>query len=140
MFKGIFETHSLFWLPHQQFADEILNTLRQMLRKLQIHIQDFSIGLLSTLRGLKWGVACTELITENSYTPDIHHFIILGSHDDLWRHIIQSPTKCCPLISKFDQISYVFPVYMDQPKSANFTTLLTSTMFSGLRSRWMIPC
>jgi len=42
-------------------------------------------------------MSCTKLITQHSNTPDIYHFIVLVSQNNLRRHIIKCTTEGSPL-------------------------------------------
>lgn len=74
-----------------------------MLWEFQIYIQYLSVCLLPALRWLERSMTCAKFVTKYSYTPNIDHFIILVTHDNLGRNVIESSTECCSFITKINK-------------------------------------
>jgi len=75
-----------------------------MFREFDINIEYFSIGLLPTLRRLEWCMASAQLIAQNANTPNIDHLIVLVSHDNFRRDIVEGATESGPFISRIMEI------------------------------------
>ena len=75
-----------------------------MFGKLKIYIKYFSVGLLPAFGWLEGSMSSAEFIAENSYTPDIHHLIVLVTHHDLRRNIVESSTESGSFITKLNNI------------------------------------
>ena len=88
MLKCLLEAHSSLRFSNKQFSDKVLDSLRQVFWELEVDVEDFAIGFLSTLGGFERSMASAQLIAKYSYAPDINQFIIFASHDDFRRDII----------------------------------------------------
>lgn len=95
--QSIQKTHSIFRTFDQQLSNEVLHLIRKVSRKLQIHTQNLSVGLLPAASGLERSMAGAELIAQHSYTPNIHHLIVISPHNYLWRDIVQGTAKSISL-------------------------------------------
>ena len=43
-------------------------------------------------------MACAQFVAQHPNTPDVYHFIVFAAHNNLGRHVVQSPTESCPLV------------------------------------------
>lgn len=44
--------------------------------------------------GLEGGMACAELIAEDTDTPHIDHLVVVLANDDLWGDVVKCATEC----------------------------------------------
>ena len=79
-----------------------------------------------------------KFVAEDADRPHIDHVVVLAAHDDFGGDIVEGAAEGASFVAKLGE-GYLVSTWMDQPKSANLTTLLMRTMFYGLRSRWMMP-
>lgn len=83
-----------------------------------------------------WPVLSSQHSTPTLHTSTISSYQLpMTIYGDTQSRV---PQKVVLLLLSYNK-KYVLPVQIDQPKSASLTTLFTSTIFQGFRSRWMTP-
>ena len=55
-------------------------------------------------------MAGAKLVAQNSDTPYIDHFVILGSEHNFWANVIEGSTEGGSFLSENNKKMYVFPV------------------------------
>ena len=104
MFESFSEAHSIVRVFDQKSRYKVLDLRREIFRKLNINIDNFSICFLSAFARLERRMPSTQLITEDSDTPDIDHLIIFRAKHNLRRNIVKSATECLSFVTKLIKI------------------------------------
>ena len=97
MLQTFFQRHTVLGITYEQLRDEILSIVGEMTGELQVNIYNFLVRVLPAFLGFERCVTCTQLITENPYTPYIHEMIVVVANDDFRRDVVQCAAECYAL-------------------------------------------
>lgn len=93
----LLQTHALGGVAGQQAADEVHHLRGEVDREIDGDLQNFIIGLVLVGLGLEGSLASTQLIAEDTQTPNVGLFIVELPSNDLRRDVVEGPAEGLPL-------------------------------------------